>query len=137
MSEDEKAADPSLESSRKEQLNLFPGFISISAGKDELNIAEFPIAALANRMNPEIKTITYQDEIQDAKTGQLMPRSLTITGSDLYGLPTSFDDEVILGLINLSRGQGFQSPSMNFNRHQVISVLGWSNDDYYYQRIKE
>ena len=30
-----------------EQLKLFPGFVAFAAGKDEMNIAEFPIAALA------------------------------------------------------------------------------------------
>jgi hypothetical protein len=123
--------------SSSEQLKLFPGFVAFTAGKDELNIAEFPIAALANRINPDVKTITYEDEIRDQSTGELVPRKLTITGSDLYGLPTSFDDEVILGLINLSKLQGFQDNVVAFNRHQVISVLGWNNDDYYYKRIKE
>jgi Replication initiator protein A len=119
------------------QLNLFPGFVAISAGKDELNFAEFPIAALANRVNPDIKTITYEDEIKDSKTGKLVSRKLQITGSDLYGLPTSFDDEVILSLINLSKMQGFVSPTVTFTIHQVIKVLGWKNDDYYYKRIRE
>jgi Replication initiator protein A len=119
------------------QLNLFPGFVAISAGKDELNFAEFPIAALANRVNPDIKTITYEDEIKDSKTGKLVARKLQITGSDLYGLPTSFDDEVILSLINLSKMQGFSSPNVTFTIHQIIRVLGWKNDDYYYKRIRE
>jgi hypothetical protein len=121
----------------EEQLKLFPGFVAFTEGKDELNIAEFPIAALANRLNSDIKTITYEDEITDAKTGELVPRKLVITGSDEYGLPTSFDDEVILGLLNLSRMQGFMERVVTFNRHQIIAVLGWSNQEYYYDRIKE
>ncbi|HIL71103.1 MAG TPA: hypothetical protein EYG38_14800, partial [Verrucomicrobia bacterium] len=121
----------------EEQLKLFPGFVAFTEGKDELNIAEFPIAALANRLNSDIKTITYEDEITDAKTGELVPRKLVITGSDEYGLPTSFDDEVILGLLNLSRIQGFMERVVTFNRHQIIAVLGWSNQEYYYDRIKE
>ncbi|MFC7339523.1 replication initiator protein A [Haloferula chungangensis] len=119
------------------QLNLFPGYLAFSAGKDELNFAEFPIAALANRINPDIKTITYEDEIRDSKTGKLVERKLQITGSDLYGLPTSADDEVILALINLSRLQGFSSRTVAFNRHQIISMLGWKNAAHYYKRIKE
>ena len=123
--------------SQEGQLNLFPGFLAFSAGKDELNFAEFPIAALANRINPNIKTITYEDEIRDSKTGKLVERKLQITGSDLYGLPTSADDEVILALINLSRIQGFSSRTVAFNRHQIISMLGWKNAAHYYKRIKE
>lgn len=119
------------------QLNLFPGFLAFSAGKDELNFAEFPIAALANRINPDIKTITYEDEIRDSKTGKLVERKLQITGSDLYGLPTSADDEVILALINLSRMQGFSARTVPFNRHQIITMLGWKNAAHYYKRIKE
>lgn len=118
-----------------EQLKLFPGFIAF--GKDELNIAEFPIAALSNRIDSTQKTITYEDEITDQSTRLKVPRKLTITGSDLYGLPTSFDDEVILGLLNISRLQAFRDPEVTFTRHQIISVLGWSNQEYYYDRIKE
>ena len=122
---------------KENQLNLFPGFVNIDAGKDELNFAEFPIAALTNRVNPDIKTITYEDEIRDAKSGKLITRKLQIAGSDLYGLPTSVDDEVILALLNLSRLQGFRSRTLKFSRLQIITMLGWKDSGHYFKRIKE
>ena len=119
------------------QLNLFPGFLDINAGKDELNFAEFPIAALTSRVNPDVKTITYEDEITDAKSGKLMTRKLKIAGSDFYGLPTSVDDEVILALLNLSRLQGFQDRTIRFSRLQIMTMLGWKDSGHYFKRIKE
>ncbi len=121
-----------------EQLELQPGFLNIyTEGKDELNLAEFPIASVGTRINSDVNTLVYEDEITDQKTGKVLPRRLTITGSDQYGLPVAFDDEVILGLVNLSKLQGFQSREVTFSRYQIIQILGWNHDDYYYRRIKE
>ena len=41
-------------------------------GRDELNLAEFPIALLAERVPPGLKTITFEDR----------HGTLTVTGSD-------------------------------------------------------
>ena len=49
------------------------------------------------------KTIRFQDRIFDERKGQFVTRKLLITASDEYGLPTAKDDEVILGLIQLTR----------------------------------
>src|SRR4051794_10522543 len=47
-------------------------------GRDEMNLAEYPIALLADRAPKDVKTLVYKDKDQ----------TLTITGSDLLGLPT-------------------------------------------------
>ena len=62
------------------------------AGKDELNLAEFPLCALGDRRDPTQKTLLFEDTIWDGT--RHVPRQLTITGSDAYGLPTALDDEV-------------------------------------------
>jgi len=45
---------------------------------------------------------------------------LTVTGSNAYGLPTGKDDEVLLGLIQLTRLQGFAERKVFFTRHELI-----------------
>src|SRR3954464_13515467 len=71
-------------------------------GKDELNLAEFPIALLADRVPAGQKTMEFEDEIYDERKGQPVSRKLTITASDKFGLPTAKDDEVLLGLMQLT-----------------------------------
>ena len=87
---------------------LFPDLItSYREGRDELNLAEFPISAIGTRLDPSVKTILFQDAAFDKSTGETITRKLTITASDQYGLPTAPDDEILLGLLQLSRIQNF------------------------------
>src|SRR3954466_11026188 len=79
-----------------------PSAFGFSA-KDEMNLAEFPIALVTDRMPEGEKTLRFQDQIFDERKGQHVTRKLLITALDEYGLPTAKDDEVILGLIQLTR----------------------------------
>src|SRR3954465_13155335 len=73
------------------------------SAKDEMNLAEFPIALVTDRASEGEKTIRFQDRIFDEKKGQHITRKVGVTASDEYGLPTAKDDEVILGLVQLTR----------------------------------
>lgn len=124
----------------REQLPL-PGFTDIISeyreGKDELNLAEFPIAALSNRVDQGTKTIVFEDTTRDNASGEIINRSLTITASDAFGLPTASDDEVLLGLIQITRQQGFRSPKVYFTPYQLLRVLGWEPTTKNYHRLHE
>ena len=56
-------------------------------GKDEMNLAEFPLCCIADRAQPDQKTLVFEDQVWDASRGEMVPRKLTITGSDEFGLP--------------------------------------------------
>jgi hypothetical protein len=107
-----------------------------SDGKDELNLAEFPLCALAHRMRPEQKTLTFEDRVWDERRGETITRQLIITGSDAFGLPTALDDEVLLGLIQLTRLRGFAERKVPFSRYQLIQILGWRNETKTYERLE-
>ena len=92
--------------------------------KDEMNLAEFPLCALAHRLNPEVKTLRFEDRVLDKGRNEWITRQLTVTGSDAYGLPTEKDDEVLLGLIQLTRLHGFADRKVPFTRHELIRMLG-------------
>src|SRR4051794_39656473 len=83
-------------------------------GKDELNLAEFPLSAIAERTDPSQKTLTFEDRIWDESRGEVVTRQLTITASDQFGLPTALDDEVILGLVQLSKLHDFSDRRVPF-----------------------
>lgn len=106
-------------------------------GKDELNLAEFPIAALSNRVDQDTKTIVFEDSTYDKANGAVIKRSLTITASDAYGLPTASDDEVLLGLIQLTRQQGFTSPKVYFTPYKLMQILGWQPTTKNYRRLTD
>jgi hypothetical protein len=106
-------------------------------GRDELNLAEFPLASLSTRGAPDQKTLEFQDTIYDAHSRQLVERKLTITGADKFGLPNALDDEVILALIQLSKRQGFTSSMVPFSRYEIIQILGWEDQSWNYHRITQ
>jgi len=106
-------------------------------GKDELNLAEFPLSAIADRLNPDQKTLNFEDRIFDPSRGEMVARQLTITASDNYGLPTAHDDEVILGLVQLSKLKQFADRRVHFTRYQLIRLLGWRDEGKSYERLEK
>ena len=107
-----------------------------SEAKDEMNLAEFPLCALAHRLKPEVKTLRFEDRVLDKGRNEWITRQLTVTGSDAYGLPTELDDEVLLGLIQLTRLHGFADRKVPFTRHELIRMLGWRDDSKSYARVE-
>ena len=73
-------------------------------GRDEMNLAEFPITLLTDRVPKDQKEAVYQDEIYDERTGLTFTRKLTISAGN-HGLTTAIDDEVILALIQTHEEQ--------------------------------
>jgi hypothetical protein len=107
------------------------------SGKDELNLAEFPIAALTDRVPDGQTTLVFEDRL-DQREGPPIIRRLTITGTAKHGLPTSLDDEVLVGLIQITkRRNNFSEPKVSFSRYELIEVLGWPQDGRSYRRIEE
>ena len=105
-------------------------------GKDEMNLAEFPLCALAHRLRPDQKTLRFEDRLWDERRRQTISRQLTITGSDAYGLPTALDDEVLLALIQISKVNQFGDRTVGFTRYQLLQLLDWSKEGKNYERLE-
>ena len=106
-------------------------------GRDEMNLAEFPLATLADRAPRGCKTLVFEDRIWDRGQGQHRVRRLTISASDKYGLPTAIDDEVILGLVQVSKAADFADRRVRFSRYQLLRVLGWRDEGRSYRRLEQ
>ncbi len=106
------------------------------AGRDALNLVEFPLALLSDRVRGDAKTLTFEDSIWDKGQRRLVARRLIITASDRFGLPTALDDEVILGLLQLSRQEDFADRRVRFTRRSLIRLLGWRDEGKSYQRLE-
>ena len=106
-------------------------------GRDEMNLAEFPLATLADRVPQGCKTLVFEDCTWDRGQRQHIARRLTISASDKFGLPTALDDEVILGLVQLSKADNFANRQVQFSRYQLVHLLGWREEGKSYTRLEE
>jgi hypothetical protein len=105
--------------------------------KDELNLAEFPIAALTDRIPDGQTTLVFEDRLERRDSTPIV-RRLTIMGTHKHGLPTSLDDEVLVGLIQLTkRRSNFTDARVQFSRYELIQLLGWPQSGQSYRRIEE
>src|SRR5262245_57125386 len=103
-------------------MNAFPERTethSREAYRDELNFAEFPLASVSTSLPKGQKTLEFTDEIFDRARNERVTRKLTITASDKYGLPTALDDEVILGLMQLTGRNEFAERRVFFTRYEL------------------
>ncbi len=103
--------------------------------RDEMNLAEFPLAVLSTRTDPNIKTLEFSDTITH-KSGELIKRNWVITGADKFGLPTSSDDEVLLGLLKLSVDDGLATQKVFFTRYELLKILKWTTEGRSYLRLQ-
>jgi len=105
--------------------------------KDEMNLAEFPLAVIGKRPPKGIKTLSFEDEITDPSTGEKVKRQWTVTGSDLLGLPTSVDEEVLVGCLKLTKTFGMELRKVPFTAYEFLEELRWSRDGKSYRRLTE
>ena len=104
--------------------------------RDEMNLAEFPLTVLSTRTGSSQKTLEFKD-ILHGKNGELLERSWIITGADKFGLPTSSDDEVLLGLLKLTVDDGFRDRKVHFTRYELLRILRWTTEGRSYQRLQK
>lgn len=103
-----------------------------------MNLAEFPISLLTDRVPRGRKTIEFKDPFFDEATGRVITRKLIITASDKFGLPTAKDDEVIVGLLQLTKeANKFTDRTVAFSRSELIERLVWPDTGQSYRRIME
>jgi plasmid replication initiation protein len=97
-------------------------------GRDEMNLAEFPIAVLTETRPQGTNMLQFK-----GTNG-----TLTVIGSEAYGLPTAVDADVIIGLLQLTKVRtDFVDRRVGFTRHELLGLLGWPDRGRYYQRLEE
>lgn len=109
--------------------------LDLGDGRDELNLAEFPLSLISKRGDQDAKVLVFEDKIWDSENRAMVSRKVTISGSADCGLPNAADEEVLLALIQITKLQGFQSKKVSFSRYQLLQILGWEDNGYYYNRI--
>ncbi|MDB6135073.1 MAG: Replication initiator protein [Verrucomicrobiales bacterium] len=109
--------------------------LDLGDGRDELNLAEFPLSLLSKRPDQDAKVLVFEDQIWDSQSRSMVTRKVTISGSADCGLPNASDEEVLLALIQITKLQSFRNKKVHFSRYQLLQILGWEDNGYYYNRI--
>src|SRR4051794_8444106 len=90
-----------LEAAERSQAETVAGYDPYA--RDEMNLAEFPGTLLTDRAPAGLTMFTREVRTRDERSGVIVSRKVTVTGSDVYGLPTAQDNLVLLGLIYLTK----------------------------------
>ena len=110
---------------------------SLQWGTDELNFCEFPLAVLSRETPSDLKTIVREDWKRSPKTGRLERRRYVITAGDAWGLPTAWDDEVLLALVHLTKEvNNFTDRKVQFHALWLYRLLGWDAHGRSYDRLR-
>ena len=127
------------------QFPLFEPVEEYEQGKDELNIAEYPLSlagkTLAPRKGERASMVTFTDRVRDKSSGRLVERKVTITASPEYGLPTYYDEEVLFGILQLTHRRRREDPAggwpkvVSFSRYELAKLLGLKHGGEAYRRL--
>lgn len=120
-----------------------PADITPSFGSDELNLIDFPIGLLQHQQ-PKGRDESSPDELvctidsYDAELDRVVPRTLTRRTSSKFGFPTPVDEEVLIGLLTLTRRQNsFTSPLLKFRNRELYELMGWHNNGRARRRLSQ
>ena len=106
-------------------------------GRDEMNWAEFPLGGLASRTPRGTNSLVFEDRVWDKRQKAWVNKRLTVAASTKYGLPTASDDEVILGLLQLTHAGRFVDHKLAFVPAELFRVLGWGDEGRSYSRLEK
>ncbi len=107
--------------------------VLLDEGVDELNIAEFPLAVFSQR--PKGSEVVYKNQVYCKHTRKHIDRSLTISVGSSFKLPTPFDSNVILGLLQFYERID-EDKYQEITLREIASVLGLDTGGKTLARIK-
>ena len=107
-------------------------------GRDEMNLGRVSAGDAGGPGSAGMQDAGFRgSHLGPRPSGSIVVRRLTISASDKYGLPTAMDDEVILGLVQLTKAAGFADRRVRFSRYQLIRLLGWRDEGRSYRRLEQ
>jgi hypothetical protein len=111
-------------------------------GRDEMNLADFPISAL-QRQQPsdadghKLDRLEFEASRYDPATRQRVRQKVTLSSSAREGLPTPADEHVILALLYVAKhGDNFAGDTVRFAPSQLFDIMGWAPNGRSYARLR-
>jgi hypothetical protein len=111
-------------------------------GRDEMNLADFPIAALqraqkADGNGGKLDQITFRATRYDPALRQRVSQKVTLTSTARDGLPTPADEHVILALLYAAKhGSDFADATVPFAPADLFRIMRWSPNGRSYTRLR-
>ena len=113
-----------------------------ASGRDELNLIDFPISVLQSKQ-PVNADGTTPDELvctiesYDRHLDRVVPRKLTRRTASKHGFPTPVEEEVLIGLLTLTRiKNNFTSARVRFCNSELYRLLGWPSNGNRNERLR-
>src|SRR4051794_26227322 len=116
---------------------------SFADGRDELNLADFPISVLQRQQPVEVDgrkldQVVYESSTYDPVGRRRVPQRVTLTTSSRVGLPTPADENVVLALLyTAKRENDFAEPRVHFSPHQLFRLMRWDANSRSYARLSQ
>jgi hypothetical protein len=108
----------------------------IVLGKDEMNLAEYPLSILTHRIPHNRKTYSFTQRITDHQ-GTVIKQSWSVLGSDKYGLPTPYDDDVLIALLYCYKEQKPQGRKIHFSLYRLCQIMHKALSKREYDRMRD
>jgi plasmid replication initiation protein len=105
-----------------------------SQGKDEMNLAEFPIARLGRKDSCE--AIEYTGWVVDKK-GQRHQQTWVVRSAAGLGLPTEFAERVLVALMALTAQDKFASRKVPFTVYRILKMVGLTHNKRNYKAVEK
>jgi hypothetical protein len=112
-------------------------------GRDEMNLADFPISALQRQQKTDgdgqkLDRLEFAATRYDPVSHQRVAQKVTLTTSARDGLPTPADEHVILALLYVAKhSNNFDDPTVRFAPSQLFDIMGWAPNGRSYERLRD
>jgi Replication initiator protein A len=112
-------------------------------GRDEMNLADFPISALQRAQKCEsdgrkVDRLEFEATRYDPTVRQRVQQKVTLTSTARDGLPTPADEHVVLALLHVAKhGNNFAEATVHFAPSQLFDIMGWAPNGRSYTRLRD
>lgn len=112
-------------------------------GRDEMNLADFPISALprvqkSDAAGRKLDRMEFTATRYDAGSRGRIQQKVTLTSTARDGLPTPADEHVILALLYQAKhSTNFADATVHFAPAQLFEIMGWAPNGRSYTRLRD
>jgi hypothetical protein len=116
--------------------------IRLADGRDEMNLADFPLSALTRTQKAEgdrkLDRLEFLSTRFDPASRQRVKQKVTLTSTASDGLPTPADEHVVLALLHVAKHKDdFADATVPFYPAQLFKIMGWEPNGRSYTRLRD
>jgi hypothetical protein len=116
--------------------------LDLTDGRDEMNLADFPLAALTRTQKADgdrkLDRLEFTSSRFDPSARRRVQQKVTLSSTAHEGLPTPADEHVILALLHVAKhGNNFADGTVHFYPAQLFKIMGWEPNGRSYTRLRE